>query len=96
MINTYITELVNYGIRNGLIDELDKVYSINRLVELMGLDEYVVPEIRPEERDLHLILEDMMKWAFEHGVMASDTNASKDLFDTKIMGAITPPPSVVR
>ncbi|MBR3081997.1 MAG: UDP-glucose--hexose-1-phosphate uridylyltransferase, partial [Clostridiales bacterium] len=34
-------------------------------------------------------------WAFEHGVMQSDTNASKDLFDTKIMGIITPPPSVV-
>jgi len=95
MINTYITELVNYGIRNGLIDELDKVYSINRLAELMGLDEYVVPEIIPEERDLHLILEDMMKWAFEHGILKSDTNANKDLFDTKIMGAITPPPSVV-
>ena len=95
MINTYITELVNYGIRNGLIDELDKVYSINRLAELMGLDEYSVPENRPGERELHLILEDMMKWAFEHGILKSDTNANKDLFDTKIMGAITPPPSVV-
>ena len=95
MINTYITELVNYGIRNGLIDEQDRIYSINRLTELMGLDEFIVPENQPEERDLHFILEDMMAWAFEHGVMQSDTNASKDLFDTKIMGVITPPPSVV-
>ena len=95
MINTYITELVNYGIRNGLIDEQDRIYSINRLTELMGLDEFIVPENQPEERDLHFILEDMMAWAFEHGVMQSDTNASKDLFDTKIMGIITPPPSVV-
>ena len=95
MINTYITELVNYGIRNGLIDELDRVYSINKLVELMELDEYTIPDEIPGERDLHFILEDMMDWAFEHGVMKSDTNACKDLFDTKIMGAITPPPSVV-
>ncbi|MBR4403548.1 MAG: UDP-glucose--hexose-1-phosphate uridylyltransferase [Clostridiales bacterium] len=95
MINTYITELVNYGIRNGLIDELDRVYAVNRLAELMELDEYEAPETAPAERDLHLILEDMMAWAFEHGVMKSDTNASKDLFDTKIMGTITPPPSVV-
>ena len=36
-----------------------------------------------------------MDWAFEHGIMKSDTTAYKDLFDTKIMGAITPPPSVV-
>lgn len=95
MINTYITELVNYGIRNGLIDELDRVYSINRLVELMELDEYTAPETVPSERPLNLILEDMMSWAFEHGVMKSDTGACKDLFDTRIMGTITPPPSVV-
>ena len=95
MINTYITELVNYGIRNGLIDELDRVYSINRLVELMELDEYTAPETVPSERPLNLILEDIMSWAFEHGVMKSDTIACKDLFDTKIMGTITPPPSVV-
>ena len=95
MINTYITELVNYGIRNGLIDEADRVYSINKLIELMDLDEYTVPQEMPGERDLHFILEDMMDWAFANGVMKSDTNACKDLFDTKIMGAITPPPSVV-
>ncbi len=95
MINTYITELVNYGIRNGLIDELDRIFSTNRLVELMELDEYTAPETALSERPLNLILEDIMSWALEHGVMKSDTNASKDLFDTKIMGTITPPPSVV-
>ena len=42
MINTYITELVNYGITNGLIDELDRVYTTNKLIELFGLDEYNV------------------------------------------------------
>ena len=95
MINTYITELVNYGIANGLIEEYDRIYAVNRLTELMELDEYIEPSEVPAPRDLHLILEDMMNRAFEHGVMKSDTTAYKDLFDTKIMGAITPPPSVV-
>ena len=95
MINTYITELVNYGITNGLIEEYDRIYAINRLAELMEIDEYIEPSVTPELRDLHLILEDIMSWAFEHGVMKSDTTAYKDLFDTKMMGAITPPPSVV-
>ena len=95
MINTYITELVNYGIANGLIEEYDRIYEVNRLTELMGLDEFIEPSEVPAPRDLHLILEDMMDWALEHGVMKSDTTAFKDLFDTKIMGAITPPPSVV-
>ena len=95
MINTYITELVNYGIGKGLIDELDRICITNRLVELMEQDEYISPDTIPAERDLHLILEDMMDWAYAHGVMKSDTVAARDLFDTKIMGILTPPPSVV-
>ena len=95
MINRYITELVNYGIGNGLITEQDRIYTTNRLAELLGLDEYTFPTENLPSRDLHFILEDIMDWAFENGVMKSDTTASKDLFDTKVMGAITPPPSVV-
>jgi UDPglucose--hexose-1-phosphate uridylyltransferase len=95
MINQYITELVEYGIRSGLIEEADRIYTANRLIELMECDEYSEPEQIPAPRELHLILEDMMDWAFANGVMKSDTNAGKDLFDTKIMGALTPPPSVV-
>ena len=95
MIITYITELVNYGITNGLIDELDRVYTTNKLIELFGIDEYIEPSDVPQNRDLHLILEDMMDWAFKNGIMESDTNAQKDLFDTKVMGLLTPPPSEV-
>ena len=46
-INYLITELVNYGIERGLVDELDRTYIINRLLETLGLDEY----IKPEEKD---------------------------------------------
>jgi len=95
MINTYITELVNYGISKGLVDELDRVYVTNRLIGFFGLDEYTAPEEVPASRELHLILEDMMSWAFSNGVMKSDTTAGKDLFDTAVMGVITPPPSAV-
>ena len=95
MINTYITELVNYGISKGLIDELDRVYVTNRLIRFFGLDEYTAPEEVPASRELHLILEDMMSWAYSNGVMKSDTTAGKDLFDTAVMGVITPPPSAV-
>ena len=73
MINTYITELVNYGISNGLADELDRVYAINRLAELFELDEYQEPDVIPAPRDLHLILEDMMDWAFERGVLKDES-----------------------
>ena len=95
MICTYITELVEYGIRNGLVPEADRIYTVNRLIELFGLEEYICPDEVPSPRDLHLILEDMISEALDRGILKSDTTASKDLFDTKIMGLLTPPPSVV-
>ena len=87
--NYLITELVNYGINSGLVDELDKIYTVNRLIEMLGLDEYTEPEEDIAPRELHLILEDLLS------LQGDLTNAQKDLFDTKIMGVLTPPPSCV-
>ena len=40
-----------------------------------------------EQEDLiHLILEDMMNYAIEQGIMEDDTITTKDLFDTKDNG----------
>ena len=47
MINTYILELVNYGIRSGLVEEADRLYTTNRLAELLDLDEYITPDEEP-------------------------------------------------
>ena len=47
-------------------------------------------------RPINQILEDMMCCALELGIMEDDTITTKDLFDTKIMGLITPMPSQVR
>lgn len=89
-----ISELVSYGMVNGLIAEEDKVYVINRLLELFEKKDFTWSEetVRP----IHQILEDMMCCALELGIMEDDTITTKDLFDTKIMGLITPMPSQVR
>ena len=88
-INYLVTELVNYGIERGLVDELDRTYIINRLLETLGLDEYVKPEEQIVPRKIHLILEDFIS------LKGDLTNAQKDLYDTSLMGVITPPPSYV-
>lgn len=88
-INYLITELVNYGISSGLVDEFDRVFTINRLVETLGLNEYEEPDSKIVPRKLHLILEDFI------ALQGDLTNAQKDLFDTKLMGVLTPPPSCV-
>ncbi len=88
-INYLIAELVNYGIRTGIVQAPDRIYTANRLLEVLGLDEYIEPEGEIPARDLHLILEDLT------AAQGDLTNSEKDLFDTKIMGVLTPPPSVV-
>ena len=87
--NYLITELVNYGIKSGLVDEQDRVYTVNRLIEVLGLDEYSEPEEDIIPRELHLILKDFLS------LQGDLTNAQKDLFDTKLMGVLTPAPSYV-
>ena len=88
-INYLITELVNYGCEKGLVDKLDRMLMINRLVETLDLDEYIRPEEDIKPRELHLILEDFI------ALKGDLTNAEKDLYDTKLMGLLTPPPSYV-
>ena len=103
-----IFELVSYGKNKGLIDKADEVYTTNKLLELFQIDEYKLDNVSDTQnvnqqddneqntRELHFILEDMMDYAVENGIMKNDTITYRDLFDTKIMGLITPPPSVVR
>ena len=88
-INYLITELINYGTERGLVDELDRTYTVNRLLEILGLDEYEKPAEQIVPRKIHLILEDFI------ALKGNLTNAQKDLYDTSLMGVITPPPSYV-
>ncbi len=94
-ISDLIRELADYGINSGLITEEDRIYSINRLIELFGENAYAPTDKDLPERELHLILEDMTEYAISKGLLESDTVTYRDLFDTKIMGMITPPPSTV-
>ena len=94
-ISDLIKELVKYGKDRGLVDKEDEVYTINRLIELFDENEYAPSEGEVEFREIHLILEDMLAFAVEKGLV-KDTIANKDIFDTKIMGTLTPPPSYVR
>lgn len=93
-MNELISELVGYGIEKGLVEEDDKIYVINRLLELFRLDSYTQTD--KAIRQLSEILSDMTDYAAEHGFIPENTNVYRDLFDTKIMGILTPAPSVVR
>ncbi len=96
MIITYINHLLDYGISNKLIDEYDRQYVFNRLLELFKIDdpknaEYAPSNVKPV---LSTILEFMTAYATDKKLI-SDSQASKELFDTKIMAVLTPFPSNV-
>lgn len=94
-INQNIADLTEYGIRKGLIEEEDRVYTINRFLELFGEDEYTEPERKAEEIDLPAVLAEMTEYALQKGILCSDDVTNRDLFDTRVMGILTPRPSEV-
>lgn len=93
-MNQLISELVTYGMNCGLIDVADKVYTVNRLLELFELTSF--EWVDTDARAINEILSDMVDYAVETGILKEDTITNRDLFDTKIMGILTPMPSVVR
>ena len=93
MVYTYIASLVQYGINNGMIEACDKIYITNQILETLGMVEYV--EAIPTELPLEEILKGLLDYAVETGVCVDDIT-SRDLFDTKLMGVLTPQPREVR
>ena len=94
MINTKIAELLNYGEKTGLIEKCDRVYILNALLEALSLTDYTEPEV-VEDAELEDILKGILDFAVEKGLI-EDSTTYKDLFDTKIMGILTPRPSFIR
>ncbi|MBD5500910.1 MAG: UDP-glucose--hexose-1-phosphate uridylyltransferase [Lachnospiraceae bacterium] len=97
MILDDIRKLTAYGILTGLVPEEDEIYTINRLLELFHLDEMedAKEPVNVSEKDLEKILERMLDYAYEEGLMEENSVVYRDLFDTKIMSTLLPRPSEV-
>ncbi len=94
MICTRIKQLVNYGVREGLLEKEDEIFTINSLLEVFGLDEMEENLVWETELSLEEILKDMLDYAVEQKLIEDDIT-SKDLFDTKVMSKLLPRPSEV-
>ncbi len=89
-----ILRLTEYGIKNGLIEEEDRVYIINRFLEIFGVDEFEEVKITGDCK-LAEILNSLTDVALSMGLLENDGITQRDLFDTKLMGVLTPLPSSV-
>ena len=89
-----IDALIRYGLDRGLIREGDETYIFNRLLETLRLDE-VGDSGLPASDSLAALLERLTDDAVKRGV-CEDNITARDLFDTALMGALTPWPHEVR
>lgn len=95
MICKAIRELVQYGLDKGLISEVDKMYAVNQILDVLKMDEYEEPEQIDQEIELEQVLKTLMDHAHETGVLPEDSIVYRDLFDTRLMNCLMPRPSEV-
>ena len=93
-VDSGIKSLVKYAVREGLIDSLDEIWATNRILEILDMDAIDSDAVADENADLQAVLGVLLQYAVENG-LCEDSVVFKDLFDTKLMGVLTPAPSVV-
>ena len=92
-IETCIDSLVCYAMNKGLAEPCDEMLLTNRLLEALHIDDYT-PSQELLSEDLEEILSGILDYAVGHG-LCDDGITARDLFDTKIMGLLTPMPREV-
>ena len=92
-IETYIDSLVSYAMNRGLAEPNDHQVLVNRLLDLLRLEDYT-PSEEPQTEELEEILAGLLDYAVEKG-LCDDGITAQDIFDTRIMGALTPMPREV-
>lgn len=92
MICDAIQYLINYGITQNLITKADQFVVQNQLMEALHLTDWQLSGAGTEpDASIDAILQPLIEYACSNGIIA-DTAASRDLFDTKLMGILTPMP----
>ena len=94
MIYDAVQKLIDYALKNELITA-DDIYVIrNQLMEALKLNNWVDTAADCKDESIDEILEPLIAYACENGII-SDTANSRDLFDTKLTGILTPMPREV-
>ncbi|WP_294836336.1 UDP-glucose--hexose-1-phosphate uridylyltransferase [uncultured Eubacterium sp.] len=91
-INTAVKSLVKYAIDNEMIEKWDEIWAINTVCQALNMDSF--EDCEAENAELEDILASILDYAVENG-LCEDSVVYRDLFDTKIMGLLTPRPSEV-
>lgn len=89
----YIDALIDYAIDKKLIEECDRIYFINQLIGLLAIDDYKKSDYATK-LELDEIIDKFIEYAVKSNII-TDTQSSKDLFDTKLLALFCERPSNV-
>lgn len=90
-----ISDLVEYAIRKELAEELDRVFLTNRIMGALHVDAFEPNRAPDASAELEAMLTKLCDFAIETGVIEDCGITGRDLFDTELMGILTPRPSEV-
>ena len=89
-----VAALREYALKTGLIAPEEAVWAQNTILDALQADS--VPDVSVADgAPLHVILEALMDDAFQRGVLKENSVVYRDLFDTELMGRLTPRPAQV-
>ncbi|MBR1532961.1 MAG: UDP-glucose--hexose-1-phosphate uridylyltransferase [Ruminococcus sp.] len=98
MICADIQRLIDYSITEKLIEKEDAIVVRNMLMDALSVSDWEEPSADEITRKAGAPVDDILKplidYACSHGVI-EDTTANRDLFDTRLMGIVTPMPREV-
>ena len=89
-----ILGLVHYALGCGLIEKTDIAYATNGLLDALGCTDFD-PTVPATDAPLEDLLAVLCDYAVTTGKIEDDNIVTRDLFDTKLMGVLTPRPSEV-
>ena len=95
MVDAAVSKLAAYALRTGLIQECEYTWAINTILDTLKLDSFTDPECQWDQIDLAPVLEELLDDAHARGVLTENSVVYRDLFDTELMGRLTPRPAQV-
>ena len=95
MIDNAVSKLAAYALQTGLIEECDYTWAVNTILDVLKLDSYTDPKQEWGEIELAPVLEELLDDAHARGVLTENSVVYRDLFDTELMGRLTPRPALV-
>lgn len=95
-ISFEIDRLLQFALKHKMIEKVDIIPSRNALIDLLNVDEYLSVDIPNEDIETpQEILDNILAYVIDKGLLSDNTVTYRDLFDTKIMGLLMPRQSEV-